>query len=664
MNRPLLALCGLLAACLLAAAAPAQTTIGGGSGGVNIGGKGGGHKKVGPSDTTGPAPPPGEGPAPEAPAELWRPPGVASFPPPPMVPTSAVTHPMRLPNTLEDDSEWLWWWELQRWNRLEGPGPPQVGPAVTPGSQVSSILPGPPLPALPKVADLVVPELLLAWKEEPLRAEMRAAILLGLARAGSGPEIGKALREGLRDGDQRVIETAALGLGILGEPHAIPVLAALVRDDAEGRRLLGRHEVSRQVRAFAAYGLGLLARDCPYRGLRETIAEALLEGLADHAVPGPDLSAACAAALGMFPGEDASLRVPQLLAVLRSPRHHEHARAAAATSTAKLLARSGDSAFAREVLGKIARRLETRSESSEVRGSCALALGRLGAVPQLAPLAVDPLLRRFRKEGDPRVRHLATLALGELGSGTHPVAQTEALPALLSGLVDGPDRDRGWCAIAIGWAALNAQDAGRALPVSVAQRLHAAYPDRNRMRLRAAAAMTLGVMRHQEAEAALQEALTEIGHPGLRAELVAGLGLLASPEGLERLPDEMARLDPLREEYQAACLSLAARAPELLRQVLVEGATRSSATYQGEYAAAVGLGWLAGDLEAVPPLLELWQSGEAPFEVEVAAVLSLGRIAEPGQPRWNAGYLDLVNPYAAPLTLVGTPQRPGVCDRL
>ncbi|MBC8328036.1 MAG: HEAT repeat domain-containing protein [Planctomycetes bacterium] len=668
MSRLSLILALLLAVCMTADGAAAQTTIGGGSGGVNVGGKGGGHKKIEPADTTGPRTPPPGGGEPAEPMRPWDPPGATSFPPPPSfgtvgVPGLGIT---RMPDLLEDDSEWLWWWRLHRWHRLEGPGPPESGPVVTPGSALTALpAPGPPAPQGPKAAALVVPLLLEAWEAEPVRAEMRSALLLGLARAGRGPAVGAALRAGLRDRDLRVVETAALGLGILGEPHAIPVLASLVRDDRSGREALDRHEVSRQVRSFAAYGLGLIAARTRYHGLRATIADALLDGLADQQVSGPDLGTACVHALGLFPGEDAVDLVPGLLGVLRDPRQHDFVRAAAATSVAKLLARAGDSALAREALRKVAKSLSGRGEDDLVRASCALALGRLGSIPQLAPLALEPVLDRFHRDNDPRVRHLATIALGEIGSGTHPSAQIEALPALLAGLSDGPDRDRGWCAVALAWAALLAQEDGRALPLAVPQRILASYPDRNRMRHRAAAGLALGVMRHHPAESALGEALDEVGHPGLRAELVAGLALLAGPQVLdERVPDELSRLDPLRPDYQAACLSLARRAPGRLLQVLIEGGMRSTSTYQGEYAAAIGLGWLVGEMEAIPPLLDLWKSGRAPFEVEVAAVLSLGRVAEPEGPRWNAGYLDLVNPFAAPLTLVGTPHRPGVCDRL
>ncbi len=651
---------GVAAAVLILLGSASAQVIGG-----NVGGKGG-KTKAGPTDTVGPGvPPPGGGTPPEPEPEPWNPPGVTSvFPPPPSPPTGAAAPGVPIwAQAPDDDAEWLGWWRLQRWNRLEGPGPLEEAAVVTPGASSAPLLPPPGAPPGDPAA-LILPALLAGWAEQPGRAEMRAELVFAISRAGSGPEVGRVLREGLADDDLRVVEAAVLGLGVPGEPHAIPLLTELVRDTPRGAELLGRHEVPPRVRAFAAYALGLVAERTRYRGLRDTIADALVEGLDGRASATPDLGVACAAALGLFPATDALDRVPALLAVVRDRRAHRAVAASAAAATGKLLARAGDSRFARDVLHQLARTLDGDAVPSELRGSCALALGRIGRVPALAPAAVDPLLRRLHKDADPRVRHLAALGLAEIAAGSHPVAQTDALPALLTGVTDGPDRDRSWCALALGWAALQARAEGRVLPPVVGRRLLEAYPDRNRMRTRAAAALALGMLGHHPAEEALREALDEVGHPGLRAEVFAGLGLIAGAETLEELPAELARLDPLREEYQAACLSLARRAPDRLREVLVAGLDRSSATFEAEYAAALGLGWLAGDLAAVPPLLELWRGGRAPLETEVAAVRSLGRLAEPAELRWNAGYLDLVNPYAAPVTLIGSPDLPGICDRL
>lgn len=655
----------LLCAFLASAVAHAQTTIGGGAGGVNVGGHGGGTK-IGPVDTTAPAPPP-PSPPPPGRDEPWNPPGMASFPPPPFLPFAETTAagPQRVPLAPEDDSEWLFWWRIQRWGRLENAGSPETTPVVTPGPGRPASVQTPLAAPISRPADLIVPLLLGAWREQPRRAEMRAVLLLGLARAGAGPEIGAALRQGLADEDPRVAETAALGLGILGEPHAIPLLASLVRGDPSARALLdGKAEPTLRLRSFAGFGLGLIAARCPYPVLRQAIADALLAGLSDRAAAGADLETACTAALGLFPGDDAPALVPALLAVLRENARPEAARAAAATSVAKLLARAGDSPLAREGFRVLARRAVDRGESSEVRGSCVLALGRLGTLPQIAPAAVEPLLARFREDSDPRVRHLAALALAEIGAGGHPVAQVEALPALLGGLETGPDRDQGWCALALGWCGLLAAEQGRALPGLVAQRLLAGFPDRNGMRKRAAAGLALGILGYAPAEGAMLEALAEIGHPGLRSELLAGLVLLGSPRLLAVLPDELARLDPFDPGYQAVLIGLARQQPELLLAILTGLAERSSAGFEGEYAAAIGLGWLVEDPRAIAPLVRLWREARAPFEIEVAAVLSLGRVAEARGPRWNAGYLDLLNPYAATPTQLGTPAWLGVCDRL
>ncbi|RMH03760.1 MAG: hypothetical protein D6702_05030 [Planctomycetota bacterium] len=658
---PLPAWAAALLALLLAAPAAAQVG--------SVGGKEGRIRHEGPTDVTAPPPPGGGGGEEEEPPLPRIASGVRFFPLPPIppVPDSRPEGPVRMPAPLTEDGEWLFWWRLHRWSRLLGPPPPESAPPVTPGSRRSAAAP-PPLPAAgaATVPDLVAPQLLAAWRERPGRAEMRAEVLFALARCGRGAAVRRALREGLADPDLRVVEASALGLGVLGGTPSQPLLAALLADRSEGRALVGRHEVPPRVRAFAAYGLGLLAPATPWPGLREAIADALEAGLEeDRRQPTPDLGVACALALGQFPGPDAVDRAPLLLGVVRDPRRHDQVRAAAAVAAARLLGRAGDGPLTRETLRAFTKRLQARGEDVRVRASLALALGRLGSIPVLAPVAVEPLVECFEDEPDPRVRHTAALALAEIGAGTHPVAQTRALPALLAGLARGPDRERGWAALGLAWAALLAQEDGRSLPLAVPQRILEAFPDRNRMQLRSAAALALGVMRHRPAEEALLAALDEIGDPRLRAELVAGLALLARPSVLlERIPAEFGRLDPLREDYQAACLGLAGRSPDLLLEILTSGMEASTAETRGEYAAAIGLGWLTGLRAAVEPLLRLWRDGRAPFAVELTAVQSLGRLAERAGRRWNESYLDLLNPWAAPPTLLGTPERPGVCDRL
>ena len=639
-------------------------------GGKKIGG-GGGKGYVGPKDTSpggSPTEPPTETPLPIPEQPVW--PGApATQVAPPQVPQPTAAQPLR-GLWGPDTGDWTWWWQWQRWPRFEVEPAPEPARAITPGGEggappAETAQPGAPTPPPPPpaAATRVVPALLAAWEKHPPRPEIRAALLISLARSGSGPDVGAALRSGLDDADLLVVESAALGLGILGEPHGIPALTALVRDEPEARSYTSRHEASIRVRAFAAYGLGLIAERTPYEPLRDGIADALLSGIPKSASATDDLGVACVLALGLFPGEDAADLLPPLQELLRDRRQREKVRAAAPIAMAKLVARSRDpGSLARTVFLDCRRRLFDRGDNVAIRQSCALALGRLGSIARLAEDAAEALRDAQGLTGDPRMRQLAAVALGEIGAGTHPAAQTIALPALMAGMERGTDVDRSWSAFALAWSAAKAREQGRSLPPTVARMMLERFPDANRSRTRSATSLALGLLDHAPSEERIQEEIDSLGDPNLRAEALAGLALLGGPTALDRALQELEHVDPLIDAFQVICSAAAHHAPVAMLRTFEELIQRDSASYTGRFAAAIGLGWLR-DPQAVEPLLGLWHDDEDTLLVQVAAVSSLGRVAERPGPRWNAGYLDLLNPYAAPLTLLGDGRLPGVCDR-
>ncbi len=633
--------------------------MGGNHGGKGkIGGKGNPYK--GPGDIVPPGGDDDDEPAePEAPPPLLFTPPRVFTPVAVPVPVGAV-HRKRVPAVL-DDMEWTLWWDLQRWNPLEPPSHPEPGRPVTPDGVPSALEPG--SPGEGQAARVALPALLEAWKAGPSQADTRAALLPSLARVGRGPAIGGILRKGLADTDERVIEAAALALGILREPHSIPVLTDLVLDTPAGRRAVARHQVPQRTRAFAAYGLGLIASACPYQGLRETVAATLQAGSGPS--PTRDLPAACIQALGLFPGEDASELVPGLLEVLRDGRRSEWVRAQAPQALAKLLARQGGSSagLLHSVFGELRERLLAGNESTGVRQSCALALGRLGTLASQADGSAKALIEALKDKGDPRIRHLAALALGEIGATPHPAGQTLALPALLEGLTRGTDVNRSWCALGVGWSAVLSRQRGRPIPAGLGQHLLAVFPHSAQPRTQAMLSLALGLCDHRPAAAVILPAVDGIGKPAWRAEAAAGASLLGGPGAEEVVLREMDRIDPFTPAFQAACEALGHADPGLLFDHFSRAVGNSSFTYEARLPGAIALGWLRNDPGAATLLVHLMNE-KVNYLVRVAAVVSLGRIAERPGPRWNQGYLDLLNPYAAPPTLVGDALRPGVANRL
>jgi len=150
--------------------------------------------------------------------------------------------------------------------------------------------------------EMIVPALAKLLGAERNR-DIQSACLVALGKVGrDGPEVEleKALAALISRDDQEVRETAVLSLGIAGRAQALPVLCSLVRDDAEGRRLCDRSEVGDRTRAFAAYGLGMLAWRNDDAALKQQVHDLLWSLLQDDKVKDRDLLTAAVNGLGLL----------------------------------------------------------------------------------------------------------------------------------------------------------------------------------------------------------------------------------------------------------------------------------------------------------------------------------------------------------------------------
>ena len=186
-----------------------------------------------------------------------------------------------LGTTNYDFDHWSLWWQHNRERFLE-PSSLASGP-VTPRAEsldsggVSRTV----------IFERIVPALEALLEQDPGNG-LRSAVLLTLARVGEadGDALGDSplqvllaehLAVGAR-GPQEVAETACIALGILGRPSSVATLSAVLADSAAGRELTGTHEVPSRMRAFAAYGLGLLGESTVNSDVRRYARHALAAG--------------------------------------------------------------------------------------------------------------------------------------------------------------------------------------------------------------------------------------------------------------------------------------------------------------------------------------------------------------------------------------------------
>ena len=224
-----------------------------------------------PPPPTGPGSPPSPRPPVGPPVGPSVPPRPATFPSRPMIPIPAVAEtPVGRALGPDVDGWELWWWhnreaflELDRRRHR-----PTTGGEGTLGTRAISDH---------GLRNRLVPRL-LELLEENEDSRLTSGVLLSLGRIGEvpGARLGAAIRPFLADRNQRVCESACIALGVLGRPQDMPLLRDLLLDTKAGRQAFDRSRVTRRMRSFAAYSIGLIGQRSDNLDVRRYAVRALL----------------------------------------------------------------------------------------------------------------------------------------------------------------------------------------------------------------------------------------------------------------------------------------------------------------------------------------------------------------------------------------------------
>jgi hypothetical protein len=491
----------------------------------------------------------------------------------------------------------------------------------------------------------------------------------------------------LRSGDQELRETAALAYGIAGQakPEHLDLLAALVADDAEGRRLSGGSAVNERTRAFAVYAQGLLlARHANgAAGLR--IVTQLVALLGSPETCGRDLKVAAIEALGQFPplADSPAAKVLRQTVLDALERYYQKElgpgerllQAHVPPALARLVPPSAEALRLRyrDLLLADLRSGLGNSSPADARGgnlfiaqSCALALGAL-ALPWHEPTDPDAevgatLLQAYRDHRDQQTRAFALVGLARQGG---PAAKAALLREL-----DRANRaiEMPWCAMALGV-------------------LHA--------RAQQAAATTGGdVEPDADVTTALRRALQSARNPSSQGALAIAMGLCGDRDGADQLRDLMAAsrqrddvaghvalaLGLLRDRLAVAdvrdLLRGAERRPILILQCvralgllgdlavadeLCKSLQDPDPSLMRLSAIAAALGQI-GDRRCLEPLQAMLANDKLTPLTRAFAAVALGRVCDKDPLPWNSTYSTNTNYRASTETL--TNGHSGILDIL
>ena len=534
------------------------------------------------------------------------------------------------------EDHWAIWWSLYRDRYLDlGPRLAATAP-TTPARQYDLVQPNGELHAH-RVTDEVLPALVTLLGTDPDPLVRRSALLAaGKAAGGLGDAeraaAAAAIRPHLAAKASTIRESALVALGLAGHEAQAPTLAAILRDQEAGRGALGGVEsVDPRRRAFAAYGLGLLAAQSEREDVRVFAVHHLAEGLEADTSVERDLAVACAHALGLIhlggsmdpregdaqTGGSIRSRSDLLHALLDrawEPLGHPAVRAAAVRSLGtqiQALPAAPRAAWKGRAVPALLELLDPRAKTvSGLAGAAILALGELGDGDD------DALDRRLRDVLQAREEGMALASLARVVARpgeSEPSAQgaRSAERHLLGALGRGRSEERAWAALALGVLAKGLEESGGELSAEARSALRTAHASAGRNDLEAAYALALGLASDARGVPLLIDVLDHEDH-FLAGRAAVSLGLSGDPRGLE----------PLRE---------ALADPETDPAVRV--------------ACAEGLA-LLGDAELEARLTELLE-GAGPLGPRAAVAASLGRVTA-GTPRATAALKPLLTAALRP----------------
>jgi HEAT repeat protein len=644
---------------------PGDTVPTGGSGGGS-GGGGGGNPPPAPPTTGSPAGPeyaPGYNPlSPKAP-----PPGVEGLPgsvgeAPPPKPTT--------PPRSDTLNTWQSWWHYNRWAHLAVDG----SMLADTGSGGFFLGHGEKTQTAPliratqnQIRDVVQPALARALGQGG-QAEFEIYALHALAKIRGVP-----LLEGesdfltvskpfLRSANQYVSEKAVLALGIRGDDAYLPLLVGVLGDMPEGRDLVGRSLVSDRLRAFAAYGLGLLGERTLSPAVRSGVYDALM-----GALPGErdEVQAACLHALGfvpmptgaqyiegggeLFAGRSRLDQVVNLLAFFKDTAQPFTARAMAPNALARLLDGCDELPEMQDIRRQIAYTLLEASnpmsaEMREVQNAAIIALGMLGRSGE------DPLDQEIREHlervaykssSDRSARYLAMIAMAEVatrrGGGKNPFAGLEPTRRTLQrNLNRAKGMTLAWTALALGVLEEDAIERGEVASPDSGKALRAALEKARSVEVGGALCIALGLVRDPEAAPLLLTRLNEAGEGYMRGYAALALGMIGASSATEPVRQILANGSSQPFAVENAAIALALLGDQETGKRLFSVLDRS-ANPKVQSSVASAMGWIR-DPRPLGDLATMLGDVRRNDTARAWTAVALGRICDQDSSPWVGRY--------------------------
>jgi HEAT repeat protein len=516
--------------------------------------------------------------------------------------------------TVNDGLErWEAWWSANE-PRFVGRGRPQADAITSRSSRVASTFER----ITPDVVRAEILPTLLTSLADP-SPEIDAVAALALARSTPQQDVAlmrRALRRRVDDADGSLQRIATLSLGLLGDAASLDDLAALARADAvvNGRR-------DGIERAYAAAALGLLGDARAVPALTALLAD---ESLANDR----GVQQVAVLALGLLRGDE-TLRAGLLTGYVRDATRPGAARAQAPVALARLAATPVGRSAARSALPLLTAVLLSGKDELALRRAIVIALPRIAAPDD--DVVVDALLATAAGASDLALKHLAIVALGEVGGNdrdpAHNGAAHDRIERFLSAAaVDEHDVvRRPFAALGLAlWARnpdLPSESRARGMDL-----LLDGFDGARNPSVRGAFAIALGLVGDAKAAEPLAAAFDATKEPGLVGHLAVAIGLVGDRASAPRLVERV-----LEKGHDAALAHDLALGLGLLHDpaavATLVAQMHDADTFAEIACAARGLAVL-GDRSAVAPLVAIVHDPKLPDQRRGLALVALGLLAQ------------------------------------
>lgn len=488
----------------------------------------------------------------------------------------------------------------------------------------------------------IVPALVKLLEQDRNR-DIQSASVIALGKVGVdgvGIQLEKVISERISRDDQEVRESAVLALGIIGSRETFPILADILIDGKAARKLAEREKVRKRTRAYAAYGLGLLARRVGDPALSQQVHDLLWQTLQDKTIKDRDLRTAIVNGIGVMRSDTlrssdkrlAWQAVEELLDWFSQDlgATDESVQAHAVVAIGRLLGR-GDSSLHRRCKEVFAKTLNAKKRrGNSILQSSAIALGML-TMPEEAnsnEAAYSEALRyNWQKGADQTARQLSVMSLGRIGGKANKEWLAKAYTR------GNKSSERPWLALALGLLTEPAAAKGKPdefIGDMLLEDLLSASTDDSRSAL----AIAVGLNGHTEAAPKMLRMLREHeGDSRTAGYLCIGLGLLRDDGATQMLTEVMLRSTRRPFLLQQAAVGLGCigdrHANDRLLQLIQE---TDSVAVLAAIASAISR---IGDRRAISTLIKLSEDRSMSKLARAFVAAALGGVGDKDELPWN-----------------------------